>query len=103
MVLEYTGRQLALMEWAAHIKLMIYAVLVSNLFFPWGIARSLEPEGLMMAAIFLAGKLAALGASLAVGESLVAKMRFFRVPVFLVVAFTLALIATLSFVMLESA
>jgi len=44
-----------------------------------------------------------LGAALATAESLVAKMRFFRVPVFLVVAFTLALIAMLSFVMLESA
>jgi len=103
MILEYTGRQLALMEWAAQIKLMIYGVLVSNLFFPWGIARTLEPATLLLAGALLSVKLAVLGAALATGESLVAKMRFFRVPVFLVVAFTLAMIAMLSFVMLESA
>ncbi|HEX7037813.1 MAG TPA: NADH-quinone oxidoreductase subunit H [Pseudomonadales bacterium] len=102
MILEYSGRPLALMEWASQLKLLIYAVLVSNLFFPWGIARSLEPLPLLTAAALLAVKLAALGALLAVGESLVAKMRLFRVPVFLAVAFTLALVGMLSFVMLES-
>src|SRR5690606_1686078 len=38
MILEYTGRHLAMMELAAQLKLMIYAALVANLFFPWGIA-----------------------------------------------------------------
>ena len=102
MILEYSGRPLALMEWASQLKLLIYAVLVSNLFFPWGIARSLEPLPLLTAAALLAVKLAVLGAMLAVGESLVAKMRLFRVPVFLAVSFTLALVGMLSFVMLES-
>jgi formate hydrogenlyase subunit 4 len=102
MILEYTGRQLALMEWASQLKLMIYAVLVSNLFFPWGIARTLEPLALVAAAGLLLAKLAILGAALALSESLVAKMRLFKVPVFLAVAFTLAMVGMLSFVMLES-
>ena len=102
MILEYAGTPLALMEWAAQVKLMIYAVLVSNLFFPWGIAQTLDAPVLAAAAALLTLKLAVLGAALALGESLVAKMRFFRVPVFLAVAFTLALVGMLSFVMLES-
>ena len=102
MILEYTGRQLALMEWAAQLKLMIYAVLVSNLFFPWGIAQTLEPLALIKASALLLVKLSILGAALALGESLMAKMRLFKVPVFLAGAFTLALVGMLSFVMLES-
>jgi formate hydrogenlyase subunit 4 len=103
MILEYTGRQLALMEWAAQLKLMIYAVLVSNLFFPWGIAQTLQPGSLAAACLLLLLKLTILGAALAIAENLVAKMRFFKVPVFLAVAFTLAMVGMLSFVMLESA
>ena len=102
MVLEYTGRQLALMELAAQIKLMIYAVLVANLFVPWGIASTLTPQALLVAAVSLALKLALLGAALAVGETAVAKMRVFRVATFLAVAFTLALVGMLSFVILEA-
>ncbi len=103
MILEYTGRQLALMEWAAQLKLMIYAVLVSNLFFPWGIAIDAVPAALAFAAVTLTAKLALLGALLAVGETAVAKMRLFKAPTFLAVAFTLALIGMLSFVILEAA
>lgn len=101
MILEYSGRQLALLEWAAQLKLMIYGVLVCNLFFPWGIAQSLSPEALTIAVATLAGKLIILGSVLAIAESLVAKMRFFKVPAFLAVSFTLALVGMLSFVMLE--
>src|SRR5690606_23093185 len=103
MILEYTGRQLALMEWAAQLKLMIYGVLVCNLFFPWGIAQTLDVASLLIAGVLLCIKLIILGAVLAVAESLIAKMRFFKAPVFLAVAFTLALVGMLSFVMLESA
>jgi formate hydrogenlyase subunit 4 len=103
MILEYTGRQLALMEWAAQLKLTIYAVLVSNLFFPWGIAQTLQPGPIAVACLLLLLKLTILGAALAIAENLVAKMRFFKVPVFLAVAFTLAMVGMLSFVMLESA
>ncbi|MBI2969549.1 MAG: NADH-quinone oxidoreductase subunit H [Gammaproteobacteria bacterium] len=101
MILEYTGRHLALMELAAQIKFAVYAVLTANLFLPWGISRVLEPATLAIAVLAIAAKLAVLGALLAVGETVVAKMRLFRVPTFLAVAFTLALIGMLSFIMLE--
>jgi len=101
MVLEYTGRHLALVELAAQLKLAIYAVLTANLFLPWGISRTLDPAALAVAFLALILKLCVLGALLAVGETLVAKMRLFRVPTFLAVAFTLAMIGMLSFIMLE--
>ena len=101
MILEYTGRHLALMELAAQLKLSIFAVLTVNLFTPWGISRTLEPAALVIAVAALAAKLGVLGTLLATGETLVAKMRLFRVPTFLAVAFTLALIGMLSFIMLE--
>jgi formate hydrogenlyase subunit 4 len=102
MILEYTGRHLALMELAAQVKLMIYAVLVANLFIPWGIASRLSAEALLIAAFALGVKLALLGVALAIGETAVAKMRVFRVATFLAVAFTLALVGMLSFVILEA-
>jgi formate hydrogenlyase subunit 4 len=102
MILEYTGRHLALMELAGQIKLMIYAVLVTNLFFPWGIAQTLAPQALLISLLVLLLKLALLGAGLAIAETAVAKMRLFRVPTFLAVAFTIALVGMLSFVILEA-
>jgi formate hydrogenlyase subunit 4 len=90
------------MELAAQLKLMIYAVLVANLFIPWGIASALTGQALAVAVGALTVKLAFLGAALAVGETAVAKMRVFRVATFLAVAFTLALVGMLSFVILEA-
>ena len=101
MILEYTGRHLALLEFAAQLKLAIYAVLIANLFLPWGICRVLEPVPLLIAMFAITIKLAVIGVLLATSETLVAKMRLFRVPTFLAVAFTLALIGMLSFIMLE--
>ncbi len=103
MILEYSGRHLALMEWAAQLKLMIYGVLIANIFFPWGIATGPGAGALLLAAGAIAVKLALLGAALAVGETVLAKMRLFRVPAFLVLALTLALIGMLSHIILEVA
>jgi formate hydrogenlyase subunit 4 len=101
MILEYTGRHLALMELAGQLKLMLYAVLVANLFFPWGIAVENTPGAWLFAAAALTAKLALLGAGLAVAETAVAKMRLFKVPTFLAVAFTIALVGMLSALILE--
>lgn len=101
MILEYSGRHLALMEWAAQIKLMLYGVLLSNIFLPWGIARSLTPGALLLGLVAIAVKLALLGVVLAVSETVVAKMRLFRVPTFLNLAFMLSLLGMLSHVILE--
>lgn len=102
MVLEYSGRHLALIELAAQVKLTIYAVLTANLFFPWGIGESMSPSALVTSVAAVTVKLALLGAALALGETLVAKMRLFKVATFLAVAFTLALVGMLSFIMLEA-
>ncbi len=103
MILEYSGRHLALMEWAAQLKLLIYGVLIANIFFPWGIATRLESMPLFIAAAAIVGKLLVLGVALALGETVLAKMRLFRVPAFLTLALTLALIGLLSHIILEVA
>lgn len=102
MILEYSGRHLALIEFAAQIKLMIFSVLITNLFFPWGIAASSSPAALATAILAVAAKLGLLGMLLALGETLVAKMRLFRIPTFLAVAFTIALVGMLSAIILET-
>jgi len=95
MVLEYSGRHLALIEWAASLKLFAYSCIGLAIFFPWGIAQVHDLLGLLLAAPVLVGKLALGGAALAVIETLSAKMRIFRVPEFLAGAFLLAVIGIL--------
>ena len=101
MILEYSGRHLALLEWASQLKLVIYAALIANVFFPWGLALNMAPESLAYGLGSTLLKLAVLGAVLALAETLLAKMRLFRVPQFLNLAFLLALIGMLSHVILE--
>ncbi len=103
MVLEYGARHLALIEWAGMIKLMIYAVLISNIFFPWGIAASLTPSQLALGVASITAKLAALAIILALWETVLAKMRLFRVPQFLGFAFLLSLLGMLTHIILETA
>ena len=103
MVLEYGARHLALIEWAGMIKLMIYAVLISNIFFPWGIAASLTPSQLALGVASITAKLATLAIILALWETVLAKMRLFRVPQFLGFAFLLSLLGMLTHIILETA
>lgn len=102
MILEYSGRHLALMEWASMVKLLLYGVLVVNLFVPWGIAQHLQWTAIVLSTCWMTLKLAVLGALLAATEMAVAKMRLFRVPTFLAVAFAIAMVGMLSFVILEA-
>ena len=102
MILEYSGRYLALIEWAGQIKLMIYMVLVANVFFPWGIATKLGANDLAVGLVVIAGKLVLLGVVLVVWETVLAKMRLFRVPQFLGFAFLLSLLGMLTHVVLET-
>jgi formate hydrogenlyase subunit 4 len=96
MVLEYSGRYLALVEWAAAIKLLIFFALLGNLFVPWGVARTLTPDALLLAGASFLLKLLALAVTVAVFETRVAKLRLFRVPELLSVSFVLALLAVSS-------
>jgi formate hydrogenlyase subunit 4 len=96
MVLEYSGRHLALIELAAALKLLLYVSLIACLFVPWGLARL--DGGVAAALVGTVGYLAklALGAVLlALFETSIAKMRVFRVPEFLGAALMLGLLATL--------
>jgi len=96
MVLEYSGRHLALIELSAMLKLLLYVSLIACLFAPWGIGGAGANAGLLLLGVgAYVGKLAAGGFLLAVFETSIAKMRVFRVPEFLGAALMLALLATL--------
>lgn len=101
MILEYSGRYLALIEWASWLKLTVFFTLLANLFIPWGIAASLTPAALGLAALALILKLAVLGAVVAVIETRIAKLRLFRVPELLGMSFVLALLAVISSFLLK--
>ncbi len=101
MILEYSGRMLALIEWASMTKLMIYGVLIANVFFPWGIADTFTFKAILTAVFAIFAKLFILSICLAIGETVLAKMRLFRVPIYLSLAFTFSLLGLLSHIILE--
>jgi formate hydrogenlyase subunit 4 len=96
MVLEYSGRHLALIDLSSELKLLLYVSLIGALFTPWGIAPpEAGAQAVAVGILSYLGKLAAGGALLAVFETSIAKMRVFRVPAFLGAALMLGLLATL--------
>jgi len=102
MVLEYSGRHLAMIEWAASLKLFVYSCMGLALFFPFGVAEGGDWVGIVLALPALLLKLAIGGAALALIEILSAKMRIFRAPEFLGSAFLFAVLAMLVHVLLGS-
>jgi len=100
LILEYSARHLALLEWAASLKLFAYSCIGLALFAPWGVAHAQAPLALLLALPVLVFKLAVGGIALALIETLSAKMRIFRVPEFLGTAFLLAVIGLLVNVLL---
>jgi formate hydrogenlyase subunit 4 len=100
MVLEYSGRYLALIEWAAGLKLLVFLTLIANVFAPWGIATSLEPAALGIGLAIYLAKVSGLAVLIGVIESMFAKLRLFRVTDFLGVAFILALLGLVFFYVL---
>jgi formate hydrogenlyase subunit 4 len=103
-LLEYSARHLALMEWAAALKLFNYACIGFALFLPWGVAagETQTPLALLAALPILVLKLAAAGAGLAVVETVSAKLRVLRAPEFLATAFLLAVLGLLVNLLLGS-
>jgi formate hydrogenlyase subunit 4 len=96
MVLEYSGRHLALIDLASELKLLLYVSLIACLFLPWGLAGAdAGPQALAIAVGAYVAKIAGLGLLLAVFETAIAKMRVFRVSEFLGAALMLGLLATL--------
>jgi formate hydrogenlyase subunit 4 len=100
MILEYSGPNLALIEWGAAIKQLLLMTLLINSFWPFGLQAGWSPAGVLTSLGYLLLKLMVLSCSVVLVETTNAKMRLFRVPELLAVAFTLgalALVATFLF------
>ena len=96
MILEYSGRYLALIEWSASIKQLVLMALLANIFFPVGVATDWTASSLGLSLLWFLGKLFALAAAVVLVETTNAKLRLFRVPDLLSAAFILAALALLS-------
>jgi formate hydrogenlyase subunit 4 len=90
MVLEYTGPNLALMETSHAVKQVLLMGLLINLVFPWGLATSLAPGGLLLAALMFLVKSIILAVIIGLFESLIAKWRLFSLPKLFMLAYALA-------------
>ena len=95
MILEYSARHLALVEWASSIKLFAYVTMGIALFAPWGIAQAADWLGMAFALPILIGKLLVAGCGLAVIETVMAKQRIFRAPEFMGTAFLFGVLGML--------
>jgi formate hydrogenlyase subunit 4 len=96
MILEYSGPYLALVEWGAAIKQLVLMTLFVNLFWPFGLSLLAGPGELAISCAIYLGKIAALALVLAIVETTNAKMRLFRIPELLAVAFVLSALALIS-------
>ena len=101
MILEYSGRHLALIEWAGMMKLFLFTSLGIASFFPWGIAQNENLVDIIIALPVLLFKLGFVGFCLVLMETVMAKMRIFRITEFLGSAFLFATLGMLSYFMLE--
>lgn len=101
MILEYSGRHLALIEWAGMMKLFLFSVLGIAVFAPWGIAPSGNLAAIPSAMLFVTLKLGFIGVVLVAIETVLAKMRLFRLTEFLGSAFLLATLGMLSYFILD--
>lgn len=95
LILEYSGRNLAMIEWASDLKLLNYFALAIALFFPWGITNILTISGVLYSLLIFLSKLVLLGSLLAFMEVISAKIRLLRVPEYLTSAFLLAILGVL--------
>jgi len=96
MVLEYSGRHLAVIEFAGSLKLLLYVSLIAAVFLPWGLATpGASPGHYMIGVVTYLAKVTLAGVMLALFETTIAKMRVFRVPEFLGISLMLALLGAL--------
>lgn len=102
MVLEYSGKYLALLEWSAQIKLMLYAALFINIFFPWGITNHLVWSAIGWSVFIFICKITTLTVILGITEINLAKLRLFRAPYLLNLAFIFGLLAVLIHIIVEA-
>jgi formate hydrogenlyase subunit 4 len=96
MILEYAGRDLAVVELASAVRLAILLSLWGTLFLPWGVATTAAPGALALGVVGLVAKVSVLGAVLAAAEVFMAKWRLFRVPELLAGSFLFGVLAVSS-------
>jgi formate hydrogenlyase subunit 4 len=96
MLLEYSGRYLAFMEWGASIKQLVLMALLVNVFFPAGLGADGSAVAVGLGLANFLGKILVLSAAVVLVETVNAKLRLFRVPDLLSAAFVLATLALLS-------
>jgi formate hydrogenlyase subunit 4 len=96
MILEYSGQYLALIEWGGAIKQLLLMMLLINCFWPFGLQTGWSVAGVLIGLGYLLLKLIVLSCAIALVETTNAKMRLFRVPEMLAVAFTLGALALVS-------
>lgn len=96
MILEYSGRKLALMELSSQVRLTLFMVMIGTMFLPWGIATEFTAEAIAFGLLTTLGKLVLVALAIAVIECVTAKFRLFKTPNLLVISFTLSLMATIS-------
>ena len=95
MILEYSGQYLALIEWSHQIKQLVFLTLLSDLFFPWGISSSWGFLAFGLSLVLYLAKVFFLAFVIGWIEIHSAKLRLFRVPDLLAVAFVLAILSLL--------
>jgi formate hydrogenlyase subunit 4 len=96
MLLEYSGRYLAFLEWGASVKQLVLMALLVNVFLPVGLAREYSAVWVGLGLAVFIGKILLLSAAVVLVETVNAKLRLFRVPDLLSAAFVLATLALLS-------
>jgi formate hydrogenlyase subunit 4 len=96
MILEYSGPYLALIEWSAAMKQLVLMTLLVNVFFPFGLSAGWAPAATLLSLALFSAKLLLLATAVVLVETTNAKMRLFRVPELLAVAFVLSAMALIS-------
>ncbi len=101
MILEYSGKQLAIVELGAMMKQLLVFSLLANIFFPWGIATGAGLTAISAAVLVYAVKIVILGATMAMVETSTAKWRLFRLPELLSISLMLSFLAIVSFIIVK--
>lgn len=96
MLLEYSGRGLAFMEFSSMLRLTVFMALISSMFFPWGISTTLCAEDLIIGLLVVIVKMILVAFLLSAIESALCKSRLFKAPNLLTVSFALSLLAMIA-------
>lgn len=101
MILEYSGKQLAIVELGAMMKQLLIFSLLANIFFPWGIASGMGANEIILSLIVYLLKLLILGSAIAAVETSTAKWRLFRLPELMSISLMLSFLALISFIIVK--